>query len=99
MTTSRSKNRGGKELAQRRAALERVAERVAAERLRKEAALAELAADFELARQDEEAAAAEVEVVGGQCGVDVCRVVVRVQDEYDRRRLGVVRGGAVMRGG
>ncbi|MFE7777734.1 hypothetical protein ACFU5O_28310 [Streptomyces sp. NPDC057445] len=66
-----SRGRGGKELARRKAALARAAGRMAqerqaaqraeAERLRREARFDELAADFELAREDEEAVAAEVE--------------------------------------
>lgn len=72
MAASKSRARGGKELvARRRAALERAAVRVAAEReaaaraeeerLAREAEFDELAADFELAREDEEQVAAEVE--------------------------------------
>ncbi|MEU9420160.1 hypothetical protein [Streptomyces sp. NPDC048272] len=72
MAATRSKARGGKELvARRRAALERAAlrvsaereaaERAEAERLALEAEFDELAADFELAREDEEQVAAEVE--------------------------------------
>jgi len=71
VATSTTKSRGGKDLARRRKALERVAARVAdarraaeeaeAERLRREDALDQLAADFELAREDEEVIVAEVE--------------------------------------
>ncbi|MEV6676235.1 hypothetical protein AB0N09_05110 [Streptomyces erythrochromogenes] len=72
MAATRSKARGGKELvARRRAALERAAlrvsaereaaERAEAERLAREAEFDEMAADFELAREDEEQVAAEVE--------------------------------------
>src|SRR5690606_12706892 len=73
VASSRTKGKGKTSgmLARRKAALERAASRVAeqrraaaeaeAERLRKEAAFDELAADFELAVEDEAAAAAEVE--------------------------------------
>lgn len=72
MAATRGKARGGKELvARRRAALERAAlrvsaeraaaERAEAERVAREAAFDEMAADFELAREDEEMVAAEVE--------------------------------------
>ncbi|MGI5133825.1 hypothetical protein [Streptomyces sp. CA-106110] len=66
-----SKGRGRSELARRRQALELAASRVTkerqaaqaaeTERLRRETEYDELAADFELARQDEDAVAAEVE--------------------------------------
>ncbi|MFD4243652.1 hypothetical protein ACFWP3_18950 [Streptomyces sp. NPDC058525] len=72
MAASKSKARGGKELvSRRRAALARAAlrvsaereaaERAEAERLAREAEFDELAADFELAREDEDQVAAEVE--------------------------------------
>ncbi|MFF8430996.1 hypothetical protein ACF07Y_38860 [Streptomyces sp. NPDC016566] len=68
---SRSRGRNSEVLARRKAALERAASRMAgerraaaqaeAERLRQEEAFDELAADFELAVQDEQTVAAEVE--------------------------------------
>ncbi|MFC9269620.1 hypothetical protein ACFTXJ_17830 [Streptomyces zhihengii] len=72
MAASKGKARGGRELvARRRAALARAAlrvsaereaaERLEAERLAREVMFDELAADFELAREDEEQVAAEVE--------------------------------------
>ncbi|MGW8995020.1 hypothetical protein ACWGRF_34505 [Streptomyces zhihengii] len=72
MAASRGKARGGRELvARRRAALARAAlrvsaereaaERLEAERLAREVEFDELAADFELAREDEDQVAAEVE--------------------------------------
>ncbi|MFJ5635251.1 hypothetical protein ACIQF5_21770 [Streptomyces goshikiensis] len=116
MAASKSKVRGGKELmARRRAALERAASRVAAEReaaaraelerLAREAEFDELAADFELAREDEEQVAAEVEAElrlvreRGQARVQgvrlvAARVVVLMGDRGETvagcaRRLGV----------
>ncbi|MFC5905225.1 hypothetical protein ACFP53_39425, partial [Streptomyces zhihengii] len=72
MAASKGKARGGRELvARRRAALARAAlrvsaereaaERLEAERLAREVEFDELAADFELAREDEDQVAAEVE--------------------------------------
>ncbi|MFJ5817335.1 hypothetical protein ACIQGT_26075 [Streptomyces sp. NPDC093108] len=92
MAASRSKGKGKANgmLARRKAALERAALRVAeqrrvaaeaeAERLRKETAFDELAADFELAVEDEQAVAAEVEEElrrvreRGQVRIDAARV-------------------------
>ncbi|MFF8401718.1 hypothetical protein ACF06P_08805 [Streptomyces sp. NPDC015684] len=88
---SRSRGRNSEVLARRKAALERAAARMAeerraaaeaeAERLRREAAFDELVADFELAVQDEQAVAAEVEEEvrrvreRGQARIDEARVV------------------------
>ncbi|MFF8618815.1 hypothetical protein [Streptomyces sp. NPDC015350] len=92
MAVSRTKGKGKANgmLARRKAALERAASRVAeqrrtaaeaeAERLRKEAAFDELAADFELAVEDEQSVAAEVEEElrrvreRGQVRIDAARV-------------------------
>ncbi|MFD8666603.1 hypothetical protein ACFV1U_14520 [Streptomyces microflavus] len=92
MAASRTKGKGrtGGMLARRKAALERAALRVAEERraaaeaeagrLRREAAFDELAADFELAVEDEQAVAAEVEEElrrvreRGQVRIDAARV-------------------------
>ncbi|WP_327309714.1 hypothetical protein OG730_41525 (plasmid) [Streptomyces sp. NBC_01298] len=116
MAASKSKARGGKELmARRSAALERAAVRVAAEReaaaraeeerLAREAEFDELAADFELAREDEDQVAAEVEAElrlvreRGQARIQevrlvAARVVVAMGDKGETvagcaRRLGV----------
>ncbi|MEU1596665.1 hypothetical protein ABZ468_28395 [Streptomyces sp. NPDC005708] len=80
----------GTQLERRRKALELAASRVAdqrreaeaaeAERLRREAELDDLAADFELARQDEDAVAAEVEA-------EVHRVRERGQERIRQARL------------
>ncbi|MFF3959673.1 hypothetical protein ACFYY1_41865 [Streptomyces sp. NPDC001890] len=88
---TKRKGKNSEMLARRRAALERAAERMAeqrrvaeeaeAERLRKEAAFDELAADFELAVEDERLVAAEVEEEvrrvreRGQVRIDEARVV------------------------
>lgn len=92
MAASRTKGKGRTNgmLARRKAALERAASRVAeqrraaqeaeAERLRQEAAFDELAADFELAVEDEQSVAAEVEEEvrrvreRGQVRIDAARV-------------------------
>ncbi|MFE0773290.1 hypothetical protein [Streptomyces sp. NPDC058861] len=116
MAASKSKARGGKELmARRKAALERAALRVAAEReaaaraeeerLAREAEFDELVADFELAREDEDQVAAEVEAElrlvreRGQARIQLvrlaaARVVVAMGDRGETvagcaRRLGV----------
>ncbi|MFE4304824.1 hypothetical protein ACFRR6_01910 [Streptomyces sp. NPDC056891] len=116
MAASKSKARGGKELmARRRAALERAAVRVSAEReaaaraeeerVAREAEFDELAADFELAREDEDQVAAEVEAElrlvreRGQARMQevrlvAARVVVAMGDKGETvagcaRRLGV----------
>ncbi|WP_333764879.1 hypothetical protein, partial [Streptomyces sp. IBSBF 2390] len=87
---SRSRGKNSEVLARRRAALERAAARMAeerraaaqaeAERLRQEAAFDELAADFELAVQDEQTVAAEV-------GEEVRRVRERGQVRIDEARV------------
>lgn len=94
MAASRSKGRGSKELARRKEALERAAARMAsvrkeaeeaeAERLRREADLDELVADFELARQDEESVAAEVEQ-------ELARVRERGQARVQQTRVAAAR--------
>ncbi|WP_440581219.1 hypothetical protein [Streptomyces sp. PT19] len=96
MASSRTKGKGKTSgtLARRKAALERAASRVAeqrraaaeaeAERLRKEAAFDELAADFELAVEDEQAVAAEVEE-------ELRRVRERGQVRIDAARLEAAR--------
>ncbi|MFE8940989.1 hypothetical protein ACFYNX_26330 [Streptomyces sp. NPDC007872] len=116
MAASTSKARGGKALvARRKAALEQAALRVAAEReaaaraeeerLAREAEFDELAADFELAREDEEEVAAAVEAEvrlvreRGQARIHqvrmvAARVVVAMGDRGETvagcaRRLGV----------
>ncbi|MEU7306300.1 hypothetical protein ABZ623_40250, partial [Streptomyces sp. NPDC007206] len=92
MAGSRSKSRGksSEVLARRKAALERAASRMAeqrraaaeaeAVRLRREAAFDELAADFELAVQDEQTVAAAVEE-------EVRRVRERGRLRIDEARL------------
>ncbi|MFB6984595.1 hypothetical protein ACNPQN_32630 [Streptomyces sp. NPDC056297] len=95
MAGIRTKGKGkNNELARRRAALERAAERMAeqrraaeeaeAERLRKEAAFDELAADFELAVEDERLVAAEVEE-------ELRRVRERGQVRIDEARVAAAR--------
>ncbi|MGW6202104.1 hypothetical protein ACWF9B_00390 [Streptomyces sp. NPDC055089] len=90
MASTRSKGKGSGMLARRKAALERAAGRVAeqrreaeeaeAQRRRREVAFDELAADFELAVEDEASVAAEVEE-------EVCRVRERGQVRIDEARL------------
>ncbi|MEV4868518.1 hypothetical protein [Streptomyces syringium] len=96
MATSRAKGKGQANgmLARRKAALERAASRVAeqrraaqeaeAERLRQEAAYDELAADFELAVEDEQSVAAEVQE-------EVRRVRERGQVRIDAARVAAAR--------
>ncbi|OKJ81105.1 hypothetical protein AMK32_23275 [Streptomyces sp. CB01883] len=94
MVASRSRGKNSEVLARRRAALERAAARMAeerraaaqagAERLRREAAFDELAADFELAVQDEQTVAAEVEE-------EVRRVRERGQARIDEARVAAAR--------
>ncbi|MFD8900534.1 hypothetical protein [Streptomyces ardesiacus] len=96
MASSRTKGKGKTSgmLARRKAALERAASRVAeqrraaaeaeAERLRREAAFDELAADFELAVEDEQAVAAKVEE-------ELRRVRERGQVRIDAARLEAAR--------
>ncbi|MGY5106656.1 hypothetical protein [Streptomyces sp. 900105245] len=91
---SRSRGKNSEVLARRRAALERAASRMAeerraaaqaeAERLRREAAFDELVADFELAVQDEQAVAAEVEE-------EVRRVRERGRLRIDEARVAAAR--------
>ncbi|MFE5219326.1 MULTISPECIES: hypothetical protein [unclassified Streptomyces] len=91
---SRSRGKNSEVLARRKAALERAASRMAgerraaaqaeAERLRREAAFDELAADFELAVQDEQTVAAEVEE-------EVRRVRERGQARIDEARVAAAR--------
>jgi hypothetical protein len=91
---TKGKGKNSEMLARRRAALERAAERMAeqrraaeeaeAERLRKEAAFDELAADFELAVEDETSVAAEVEE-------EVRRVRERGQVRIDEARVAAAR--------
>ncbi|MFD7861592.1 hypothetical protein [Streptomyces sp. NPDC059783] len=101
MASSRTKGRGKNSamLARRKAALERAAERVAgqrraaeaaeAERLRREAQFDELVADFELAVEDEAAAAAVVEE-------EVRRVRERGQVQIDAAKAAAARVVLVM---
>ncbi|MCQ1582114.1 hypothetical protein [Streptomyces parvus] len=96
MASSRTKGKGKTSgtLARRKAALERAAERMAeqrraaeeaeAQRRRKEAEYDELVADFELAVEDEAAAAAEVEK-------EVARVRERGQVRIDAARVAAAR--------
>lgn len=96
MASSRTKGKGKNSavLTRRKAALERAAERMAerrraaeeaeAQRLRQEAAFDELVADFELAVEDETAAAAEVEE-------EVARVRERGQVRIDAAKVAAAR--------
>ncbi|MFE1781575.1 hypothetical protein ACFW9F_03025 [Streptomyces sp. NPDC059506] len=96
MASSRTRGKGKNSatLARRKAALERAAERMAerrreaeeaeAQRLRREAAFDELVADFELAVEDETAAAAEVEE-------EIARVRERGQVRIDAAKVAAAR--------